>query len=238
MRASLFRVALAVVVTGATGCARSHRVPVLRPEPDVEAVGVYHRVRRGETLWSICRRYGANLQEVAEINGIESPASIRAGEQIFIPDVSGPAGDFEDVSNSPARPTRAGIRRFPGRFAWPVRGRMTSRFGIRGRRRHDGIDIAAPEGTPIAAAADGKVLFAGNQGTGYGNLVIIHHDDDMITVYAHCSQILVAEGQRVRQGQKIATVGSTGRSTGPHLHFEIRKRTKPRNPLFFLPKLD
>ncbi len=206
--------------------------------PDAEAVGVYHRVQRGETLWSICRRYGADLQEVAEMNGIEDPSSIRPGQRIFIPDVSGPAAGAGAETIVPQSGERKQVRRYTGRFIWPVKGTITSRFGIRGHRRHDGIDIAAPEGTPIVAAAAGKVLFAGNQGTGYGNLVIIHHEGDMITVYAHCSQILVAEGQRVRQGQEIATVGSTGRSTGPHLHFEIRKRTKPRNPLFFLPKLD
>jgi len=88
----------------------------------------------------------------------------------------------------------------------------------------------------VRAAADGTVLYAGDQQTGYGNLVILRHAQDMITVYAHNSVNLVSENQKVKQGEVIAKVGSTGRSTGPHLHFEIRKRTKPRNPLFFLPK--
>lgn len=214
------------------GCAA--RSPVLRPVPDAEAVGIFHVVKPGETLWGICRRFGARPQEVAEINGIEDASHLRVGQTVFIPDVAGEQPDSE----KPQRPERPGkvIRHFQGMFIWPVDGRLTSRFGIRGRRRHDGIDIAAAAGTPIRAAAAGRVLFAGNQSTGYGNLVILHHAQDMITVYAHCRQLLVVEGQRVQQGQTIATVGSTGRSTGPHLHFEIRKRTRPRNPLFFLPR--
>lgn len=213
----------------------SSRPPVLRPVPDAEAVGVFHVVKPGETLWGICRRFGARLQEVAEINGIEKTGQLRVGQIVFIPDVGArPAAGKEKRPGE--QPAGQPIRHYPGMFTWPLEGTVTSRFGLRGRRRHDGIDIAAPAGTPIKAAAPGRVLFAGNQGTGYGNLVILHHDRGMITVYAHCRRLLVAEGQQVKRGQTIATVGSTGRSTGPHLHFEIRKRTRPRNPLFFLPR--
>ncbi len=210
----------------------------LRAVPDAEAVGVFHRVAAGETLGKICRLYGADVQEVAEVNGIDDPDQIQAGQRIFIPDakpLEGGARPVEPTAGQPA--TAKSIKRFEGRFIWPVDGVLTSRFGIRHGRRHDGIDIGAPEGTPVRASAAGKVLYVGRQG-GYGKLVIVKHADRMITVYAHNSANKVAEGQSVTQGQVIAQVGQTGRATGTHLHFEIRQATKPRNPLFFLPRPD
>ncbi len=115
----------------------------------------------------------------------------------------------------------------PGLFSWPVSGPITSPFGVRsdpitGRaRRHDGIDIGAPMGATISAAASGTVIYAGWEG-GYGNTIVIDHDGAVSTLYGHCSQIFVSNGQEVQRGQAIGAVGSTGRSTGPHLHFEVR----------------
>lgn len=120
-----------------------------------------------------------------------------------------------------------------GVFTNPTRGRITSRFGMRWGRKHNGIDIAASIGTPITAADAGKVSFVGRSGT-YGKLVIIDHENGYQTYYAHCNSFLVKKGERVYKGQKIATVGNTGRSTGPHLHFEVRKNGTPINPLNFV----
>lgn len=120
-----------------------------------------------------------------------------------------------------------------GTFANPTRGRLTSGFGTRWGRRHTGIDIANSTGTSITAADAGKVSFAGYSGS-YGNLVIINHENGYQTYYAHCSKILVSKGTRVYKGQEIAKVGSTGNSTGPHLHFEVRKNGTPINPLQFV----
>jgi murein DD-endopeptidase MepM/ murein hydrolase activator NlpD len=214
-------------------CERHPPPDILTPVPDAEAVGVFHQVREGETLFSICKAYSADLQEVAEINGITDADRLVAGQKVFIPDV-----EQTVTKEKPAQPekNKVGIEKWTGQFIWPVEGVITSTFGIRHGRRHDGIDIGAPEGTDIRAAADGTVLYAGDQQTGYGNLIIIRHANDMITVYAHNRQNLVKEGEAVKRGQVIGKVGRTGRATGPHLHFEIRKRTKPRNPLFFLPK--
>jgi murein DD-endopeptidase MepM/ murein hydrolase activator NlpD len=111
---------------------------------------------------------------------------------------------------------------------------LYGRYGVRGGRRHDGIDIAAPEGTTIVAAGEGTVLFAGEQ-SGYGSIVILKHEGGLVTLYAHASKLLVDEGARVRRGEPIARVGQTGRTTGPHLHFEVRDGTRPRNPLLYLP---
>lgn len=121
-------------------------------------------------------------------------------------------------------------------FAWPAKGVFTSGYGPRWGRMHKGIDIAAPTGTPIHAAADGVVVSAGWNRGGYGKLVDIRHPDGTLTRYAHNSKIVVRKGQQVQQGQRISLMGSTGFSTGPHLHFEIRKGGKKAvNPIAFLP---
>ncbi|TDA69837.1 MAG: peptidase M23 [Clostridia bacterium] len=128
-----------------------------------------------------------------------------------------------------------------GRFAWPLPGhsRITSDFGWRihpilgGRRFHDGIDIDAPQGTRVIAAADGTVLLAGWYG-GYGNAVVISHGGSITTLYGHMSRIGVSEGQRVTRGQEIGRVGTTGLSTGYHLHFGVRKNGEPINPWSYL----
>ena len=123
----------------------------------------------------------------------------------------------------------------PGSFSWPASGPITSPFGMRsdplghGFRMHSGVDIAAPMGSTITAAATGRVIYAGWYG-GYGNAVIIDHGGQTSTLYGHCSQIFVANGQDVERGQAIAAVGSTGESTGPHLHFEIRVNGVPVEP--------
>jgi murein DD-endopeptidase MepM/ murein hydrolase activator NlpD len=125
---------------------------------------------------------------------------------------------------------------FPTAMAWPLRGAITSRFGFRRhpifrlRQFHQGVDVAAPMGAPVRAAFGGMVLYAGWFG-GYGKLVVIDHGDGFSTLYGHLSAIDVAPGQQVTRGQVIGVVGSTGYSTGPHLHFEIRQRGKPINPL-------
>src|SRR5690606_21660856 len=120
-------------------------------------------------------------------------------------------------------------------LSWPLRGRITSRYGPRWGRMHYGLDIAAPQGTPVRAAAAGVVTFAGWAGS-YGRMVSIDHGGGVQTRYAHHSAILVKEGESVRQGQVIARVGSTGQSTGPHLHFEVLINGEHQNPEDWLPR--
>ncbi|NJN72693.1 MAG: peptidoglycan DD-metalloendopeptidase family protein [Limnothrix sp. RL_2_0] len=121
-------------------------------------------------------------------------------------------------------------------YIWPAKGVLTSGYGRRWGRMHRGIDIAAPVGTPIFAAAGGEVVSAGWNSGGYGNLVKIKHSDESVTLYAHNSRILVRNGQQVKQGQQIAAMGSTGFSTGPHLHFEVHKPgLGAKNPIAYLP---
>jgi murein DD-endopeptidase MepM/ murein hydrolase activator NlpD len=121
-----------------------------------------------------------------------------------------------------------------GTFKYPVSGaRLSSGFGYRWGRMHNGIDLACKTGTPIRASDGGTVIFAAYSGS-YGNVVKIDHGGGYVTVYAHCSSILVSKGDRVYQGQHIANVGSTGRSTGPHCHFEIQYNGTPKNPMSYL----
>ncbi|MGL5804120.1 MAG: M23 family metallopeptidase, partial [Xenococcaceae cyanobacterium] len=131
----------------------------------------------------------------------------------------------------PGNPTR-----FNG-YIWPAKGKLSSGFGWRWGKMHKGIDIAAPVGTPIYAAASGEVVSAGWSSGGYGHLVKLKHPDGSLTLYAHNSRILVRSGQSIEQGEQIAEMGSTGFSTGPHLHFEIHPiGRKAVNPIAYLPK--
>jgi murein DD-endopeptidase MepM/ murein hydrolase activator NlpD len=141
------------------------------------------------------------------------------------------------IAAAASRPgARANLPAFTGRFAKPTNGRVTSNFGmrfhpiLRTNRMHNGIDFGAPHGSPIYAAADGVVISASYMG-GYGNTVIIDHGGGITTLYAHCSSMSVSSGQQVQRGQVIARVGSTGLSTGPHLHWEVRVNGTPVNPM-------
>jgi len=144
------------------------------------------------------------------------------------------SADAEASARSRRAPTPTAAATAAARLAWPLKGILYGRYGVRAGRRHDGIDIAAPEGTNVGAAAAGTVIYAGEQ-AGYGSIVIVRHDGGLVTLYAHASRLLVEEGAHVRRGEPIAKVGQTGRTTGPHLHFEVREGTRPRNPLLFLP---
>jgi lipoprotein NlpD len=213
--------------------------------------GVYHTVQSGESLYAIGQTYGVSVAELQQANFIRNANQIRQGEQLFIPGVlktrkvqksesgarqaskgtGGPGGKSSGrrvASLSPHGPNG-------GHFIWPVEGVLTSKYGQRSGNFHAGIDLAAPIGTPVVAADDGEVIHAADQTTGYGNLVIIKHRDNFFTVYGHLSEILVESGERVRKGQVIGKVGNTGRSTGPHLHFEIRHRKDAVDPLTLLP---
>jgi murein DD-endopeptidase MepM/ murein hydrolase activator NlpD len=127
----------------------------------------------------------------------------------------------------------ASLHRGSGQLQWPLRGVLYARFGRKGKSPHDGIDLAAPAGTPVRTAGEGSVLFAGPQ-QGYGLLVIVEHAHGLVTVYAHNRDLRVRTGQQIREGQVIATVGESGKTSGPHLHFEVRQDGAPVDPLEIL----
>lgn len=204
--------------------------------------GIYHQVKKGETLYSIASRYNVDLIEVVLINDIKNPALIHEGEYIYIP-----VSDVKrETKRQPRRKKAAKDKRSRGPnvneapatkviFQWPVKGKITKRFEISRVRRHSGIDISAPEGTPVMAADKGEVIYSDDNLVGYGNLIIIRHKGGFASVYAHNKRNLVKAGDNVRRGQEIAKVGRTGWATGPHLHFEVRRKNKAVNPLKYLP---
>jgi murein DD-endopeptidase MepM/ murein hydrolase activator NlpD len=135
-----------------------------------------------------------------------------------------------EVAAIPDPAPRAGAR-----FRWPVEGKIVSRFGAKkGGLHNDGLNIEAPAGTQVVAAENGVVAYAGNELRGFGNLLLIRHADGWITAYAHNEKLLVKQGDKVRRGQPIATVGSSGNVSSPQLHFEVRKGTDPVDPLGYL----
>jgi len=208
-----------------------------RPErrPSDELVGRWYTVVAGDTVSAIASRSGVAQDDIVELNGLADPDRLEVGQRLFL------YGVEEVVRRLPKKGAASEVKPRTERallpaLAWPMtEGVVSSGFGERWGRPHKGIDIAAPEGTPIHAAADGEVVFAENSDGGYGKLVILEHTGGCLTVYAHNSRILVDEGQTVRQGAPIAEVGSTGRSTGPHLHFEIRIDASAIDPLIHLP---
>ena len=222
--------------------------------------GVYHKVQSGETLWRICHAYRVNMQTVCRFNRIKDPEHVAVGQEIFIPgaetvrrvhsastrtaaraavskrEPAPPAGERKQSQPAakgvfpkpPARPARL-------HFIWPVKGNVTSWFGARKGRPHDGIDIAAPRGTPVRAAEKGKVIYSDDVISGYGNLIIVQHEGGFHTVYGHNSRNRVDVDEVVSKAQVIAEVGKTGRSSGYHLHFEIRKNERAVDPMDYLP---
>jgi murein DD-endopeptidase MepM/ murein hydrolase activator NlpD len=225
--------------------------------------GRQHSVSAGETVYAIAQKYDVEPNELARINGIRPPFTIRVGEELLIPDGSlqsvkapqRPEPDQAAAAKAPApssvkgppppRPkaVETAQRALPGPpkrsgsgFYWPVSGgQVISRYGVKqSGLRNDGINIRAPRGTPVVATENGVVAYVGNELRGFGNLVLIKHDDGWISAYAHTDQLAVAKGDRVRRGQKIATVGDTGGVAEPQLHFELRKNKRAVNPQQFL----
>lgn len=199
--------------------------------------GVYHTIHKGETLYRISKTYNVDIQDVAELNNIKDPTEIKAGKRIFIPGARRvkKVKPYVPGSNEKEPEPEGKIVIEKDRFSWPVHGLIESPFGPRNGGRHDGIDIAAREGTPVKAAENGEAVYVSSSLRGYGNIIILKHKDDFYTVYAHNEKNLVKTGESVKKGEVIANVGSTGNATGAHLHFEVRQGKTVRNPLFFLP---
>lgn len=185
-----------------------------------------HVVAAGDTLWQIARTYQVSVESIQSANSLADPTRLQIGQNLVIPAIGG--GD--DVVAVPAV-SRAAEQVLS--LSMPVQGRVTSHFGPRWGRMHNGMDIAAPTGTPFFAAAAGTVTYSGWAGT-YGQLVIIDHGNGLETRYAHASRLYVRVGDQVQRGQRIGLVGSTGESTGPHLHFEVRVDGEPQDPARWL----
>ncbi len=218
-------------------------------------VGVnYVTVSAGDTLYSLSRKYSVPVNDLAVMNNISAPFTLSVGQQIKIPQTSVAQADNTvktdsvnvkqnvkqeqvKISSDPTKKLPTITARTSSKFSWPVRGKTISEYGAKSNGLfNDGINISAARGTVVGAAENGVVAYAGNEVKGMGNLVIIQHSDGWMTVYAHMDSMMVKRGTKVTVGQKIGTVGMTGKVDEPQLHFEIRKGTKAYNPTGYLKK--
>lgn len=225
-----------------------------------------HRVQSGETLFSIAFRYGLDYRELAKFNRIDAPYTIYPKQKIrlgsapksssiivnttepkvvpivqnsnSVPSASTPATAVITPANIPSKLPESDIKegKISGDWSWPVNGQVTRGFSNAGVSSK-GIDIKAEQGTLVKAAADGTVVYAGSGLIGYGNLVIVKHNDVYLSAYAYNERILVKEKQNVRAGDSLAVIGGKG-SDRPLLHFEVRRDGRPIDPLEVLPKIN
>lgn len=194
--------------------------------PPIDAV--LHTVTDKDTLDSIAKKYKAEVDKIVafpdnKLTSADDP--LTPGQVLIVPDGDRTPPQPPAVPRAPSAPWRG------GNFVWPAYGRLTQGFS----GYHPALDIGAPQGTTVVAADEGIVAVAGWSGVGYGNYIVIRHGDSFVTLYAHLSRIDVSQGDYVSRGQQIGAVGSTGRSTGPHLHFEISTGGRSYNPLQYLP---
>ena len=200
----------------------------------------YYRVKRGDTLARIALDNGQSPRDLAQWNNLSNPNLIEVGDLILvkpptnskmivkpIPKTASdlPKTDTPRLEDPKAEPAKEIVAEPGIRLSWPAKGKVTDDFS----EKTKGIDIAGKLGEPVTAASEGKVVYAGNSLRGYGNLVIIKHDNTYLTAYAHNRTLLVKEGDSVKKGQKIAEMGDTD-ATSVKLHFELRVNGKPVNP--------
>ncbi len=199
----------------------------------IPASGTYHLVGKDENLSRIAKKYGSTVQVLAEFNNLKPPYVIREGLRLFIPK-DGIESKPEKVEN--ADQTTDVVVLDNTKLSWPVKGRLISEFGVREGAQHNGVTIKAPEGTPIVAAESGRVGYVGSI-PGFGNVILVEHTDHpdkLVTVYAHLKEIRTQTGKKIGRNEVIGAVGTSGRTNVPSLYFEVRSKSKPRNPLFFL----
>ena len=187
--------------------------------------GHYIQLKKGESLKSVAKEFKVPLWKLKSHNKGRRVAS---GSWVFVPLKRGLLAGTSNVESK--------YYFQHGKLAWPVpsSNRLTSKFGKRWGRAHEGIDIAARPGTAIIAVESGVVIYSGNDLGGYGNLTVISHAGGLFSIYAHAKRNHTKKGDKVHRGQVIAEVGTTGRTTGPHLHFEVRYDSKAIDPLKFL----
>lgn len=194
--------------------------------------GIFHMVRPGQSLADIARAYGLSLRDILKSNPQRGDADLRPGDVLYLPRAAYLTRQDMRWLALVALTDQKG-------FLKPTTGRFADGFGMRlhpithKMAFHEGLDLAPGWGARVVASQDGKVAFAGLK-AGYGRLIILDHGQGLTSWYAHLDEILVKTGQGVKRGSLIGKVGNSGRTTGPHLHFEVRLNGKPRNPLLYL----
>lgn len=219
--AEMFEVSPSTILW-ANDLARNSKIPPGQTLIILPVSGVRHTIKKGDTVNSIAKRYGADSKEIAQFNGIDVHHPLVVGALIMIPDGDIPFSSGQSTIRIADNSTKKSVS---GYFIKPLT-RSTRSQGIHG---YNSIDLAAPVGTTIMAAASGQVIVSrsGGWNGGYGNYVVIKHGNGTQTLYAHMNSITVSQGDFVAQGSAIGSVGMTGRSTGSHLHFEVRGAQNP-----------
>ena len=215
--------------------------PSVEKSPDLLSVGqqliippidgIYYTVQAGDTAEKLAKTYQTSLDKIVSFNGLEEPYTLVTGQKVMLPDGRRKVVPPNYYPMTVVGKAPRGAPTGSGRFAWPTQGLLSQQYWS----GHLGVDIANRSGVPIRAADAGYVVMAGRDTWGYGNQVVIDHGNGYMSRYAHLTTILVKAGASVEKNQKIGTMGSTGRSTGPHLHFEIIYQGVRRNPQGFLP---
>lgn len=200
-------------------------------------------VRKGDTLFSISFAHGYDFKTIARLNGIKSPYTIYVGQRLRLKGKvvtkrkTTPKTKSQSTKRKKSKSKKvAAVARKPSkiRWQWPTKGRILRKYSAKAPRKK-GIGITGGENQTVIAAAAGRVVYSGNGLIGYGNLIIVKHEETYLSAYAHNNKVMVKEGQKVKRGQKIALMGVNENNT-PMLHFEIRKNGKPVNPLAYLPR--
>ncbi|MBC7430025.1 MAG: LysM peptidoglycan-binding domain-containing M23 family metallopeptidase [Bacteriovorax sp.] len=192
--------------------------------------GHYVMIKPTDTIDTLAKEFNVPKEKIVAVN---KDKHIKAGEWVFIPLKRGVLDHDQDMEAHPFDP---GHLLQTGEFLWPVpsSNKMSSGFGSRWGKKHEGVDIPGRVGSHIVAAAEGVVVYSGDEIGGYGNITVIAHKDGYFSVYAHAKVNFTKQGQRVYRGQVIAQIGLTGRTYGPHLHFEVRKNGQAIDPTSFL----
>lgn len=208
----------------ANGLNRKSKLKIGQTLVILPITSVQHKVAKGDTIAKIAKRYNGNVDEIISYNGLEDGA-LTAGEMIIIPDGEMPAAPLPTKVASRIKLYKDSGPDMGGYYIIPTLGCRKTQ-GLHG---HNGIDLGCPVGTPLRAAAEGTVIVAnaGGWGGGYGNYIVIRHPNGTQTVYGHLSRVGVNVGDAVERGQSIGTTGNSGKSTGPHLHFEVRGARNP-----------
>lgn len=247
-------VSLCGIVMLLVACSGSHYVPVYNARYDVKPQQLTYRVKKQDTLFSIAWRYQIDYKELARLNGLKQPFRIYPGQVLTLQfgntsgvnetkynnkntaknsksKYDGVVSNIRSGSLNRAAKSRVGA---VSKWVWPADGKVVPK-SLPGKAGRKGLDIFGNHGEPVRAAASGKVVYSGGGLLGYGNLIIIEHNEELLSAYAHNSQLLSREGDHVKVGQKVAEIGASG-TRKSKLYFEIRRKGVPVDPVKYLPK--
>ncbi len=200
------------------------------------AGGVY-TVQRGDTVHTIAQKKRVSAFDLMEVNGILDSSAVKPGQKLYIPESDMPLAVAKQQAKTPKPAAKAELTTDGKKmdFAWPVKGAVLFKtFDLNPNRLYEGIALAAPRGTPVQAAAEGEVIYVGDDGTRYGRIVIVKNADPFVTIYAHLDAVDVTKGQQVKRLERLGTVGTSGGVDSPRTYFQIRKNRTPVDPELYL----